>query len=201
LTIRRQQVSKFPAEDSWWMWSAEADFFIYLMKSKQQKIKELEECRKLLEKANSLILFGFSKIPAIEFTRLRKDIKKEATLKIIKKRLLKIGFREKDIEIDPREIYSGQLGTIFVLGDIGKVILKMKDLLNLDQFKLLGIYDLIGKEMKEEEIVEILVKSPSRENLLGRLIGLIGNPIYNLISSLRSPLANLLYILNQRSKK
>ncbi len=171
------------------------------MKSKQQKIKELEECKKLLEKANSLILFGFSKIPAMEFIRLRKDIKKEATLKIIKKRLLKIGFREKDIEIDPREIYSGQLGIIFVLGDIGKVILKMKDLLNLDQFKLLGIYDLIGKEMKEEEIVEILVKSPSRENLFGRLIGLIGSPIYNLISSLKNPLANLLYILEQRSKK
>ena len=113
-----------------------------------------------------------------------------AKFQVIKKRLLRIILKEKGIDFDPKQ-FEAQVGTVFMKGDIfetaGSMYRFTKD---KENFKILGGIDLNKAEKIEADFIKRIGQLPSREVLLGQVLG-----------TMVAPLRAFMWILQERSRK
>lgn len=162
------------------------------MKTRTQKQAELEKGKKLLTGSQFLVFTDFTKVSAEDLRRLRGELQKMgAGFLVIKKRLLGILMKERGADFDAKQ-FKLSLGTVFT-EDIEKssaAVFKFFKELNVEKEKILGGYDLAAKHAMSADDVRMIGQLPSREVLLGQLLGMIAAPI-----------RSLLYVLDQKSKR
>lgn len=167
------------------------------MKSKAEKAKEVEGGLEAL-KNNQTVIFGdFTGSAVGELTKLRRILKEVGAKFIVtKKRLFAIMFKQLGLELDLKKL-GGQVGAVVAPKDIsevaGAVYRFSKESAALDKrekFKILGGYNLAEKRFLEMEEVVAIGMLPSRDVLLGQLLGMVS-----------SPLKMFLNILDQKSKQ
>ena len=171
------------------------------MKTKAQKGEELKKAKVLFEKSEGLVFTDFTKIPAEDIRRFRIELKKsDASFLVIKKRLLALLLKEKGVDVDLKQ-HKTSVGTIFAEkgaeGIAGPAFKFFSGLevpeggdKNMWVSHLLGGYDIKNNVQMDAAQVVHIGKLPSREVLLGQLLGMLASPI-----------RSLLYILDQKSKK
>ena len=146
------------------------------MKSKAQKIKEVKAGEELFKKSQSLIFVDFGKVPTKNLVVLKAKLKKiDVQFKVIKKRLLRIIFKENKIDFDPQSVSEGQMGTIFAERDIYSVAGPAYK--SFAGIQALGAYDLKEKQFLPADAFKKIALLPSREVLLSQLVGMISAPI------------------------
>lgn len=162
------------------------------MKTKTQKQEELKNSEELLKKSDVLIFTDFSALTAEQMRRLRREFKAMgAELKVMKKRLLAVLFKEKGIGFDARGV-EGSLGTVFSKNGVEHVsttLFKFLKELGFEKEKILGGYDVKAKSQIDAKTIMMIGQLPPREALLGQLLGMIAAPI-----------RSFLYVLDQKSK-
>lgn len=171
------------------------------MKTKAQKSEELKKAKILLEKSRALIFADFSKVTAEDIRKLRGELKKSgANFLVIKKRLLGLVLKEKGIEADLKQ-FKMSVGTIFAEGDIEQAAgpaYKFFSALAVPEGgakdvwvkHLLGGYDMKSAALVDAQKIVYIGKLPSREVLLGQLLGM-----------LTAPIRSFMYVLDQKAKK
>lgn len=171
------------------------------MKTKLQKVKELEKGRELLDTSEVLIFTNFSNVASANINKLRQQLKNsDARYFVIKKRLLNLLFKERGIEFDARK-FAPQIGTIFSKENLEKISGPVFSFFNgiggdtkagreESVKKILGGYDLKAKAPVTGDTVRFIGQLPSREILLTQLAGMIAAPI-----------RSFLYVLNEKSKQ
>ena len=159
--------------------------------TKNQKTGIIEQGNVELEKANVLIFTDFTGTSVTDLGQLRTDLREnDSKFKVIKKRLLKIVFGSKNIDVDPVN-FEGTLGTVFVKGGLSETAGSLYRFSKThEKFKLLGAYDLANKQLISEADINAIGSLPPRKELLGQLVGTIA-----------APLRALMYILSEKSKK
>ena len=159
--------------------------------TKNQKTGIIEQGNVELEKANALIFTDFTGTSVTDLGQLRTDLREnDSKFKVIKKRLLKIVFGSKNIDVDPVN-FEGTLGTVFVKGGLSETAGSLYRFSKThEKFKLLGAYDLANKQLISEADINAIGSLPPRKELLGQLVGTIA-----------APLRALMYILSEKSKK
>jgi len=169
--------------------------------TREQKQKIITELQDLLAEQKGIVFIDFSGLKAKEILSLRRGLKKQnCLLKVSKKTLLKIAFKNSKIPLWQKiDEAPGQLGIVFGFGDeiiVTKIIYEFSQ--KNENLKILaGIIRDRDKEYKylsREEIIE-LAKLHSREELLAKLAGTISSPIFNFINVLRGNIKGLLYVL------
>ena len=165
------------------------------MKTKAQKSQDIKKATDLLDKAKSVVFVDFSKTPTHEVGVLKNSLAAiESTYNVIKKRLLGLVFKQKNIGVDVEQ-FESQLGTVFSGRDItdaaGTVyrFAKSKEK-ELPEFKMLGGYDVVASRFYSAEEIKRIGQLPTKEVLLGQLVGMV-----------QAPLRTLAYVLDQISKK
>lgn len=153
------------------------------MKTKSQKSIELEQGKKLLSASKNVVFADFTGVGIELVKRLKKELKKSgATFRVIKKRLLRIAMKDSGFDYDPTQ-FESQVGTMFVPGELTEgaatSVYKFSRELAKEkkQFKVLGAYDLALKKPLTAEEFLVIAKLPSREVLLGQLVGMLTTPI------------------------
>src|SRR3989338_4725486 len=165
------------------------------MLTKLQKKEHIGIGRELIEKSEHLIFVDFSGLSVNDTRKLKMALKSfGSTYKVMKKRLIKISFKEAGIEFDPKQ-FAGQLGIIFVPKDFygvaSGVYGVLRELLKAKkELKIVGAYDIAGKKFIDAAKFSEISKLPSREELLTRLV------VY-----LTVPMKRLLLVLNCRKDK
>ncbi|MEK7611753.1 MAG: 50S ribosomal protein L10 [Patescibacteria group bacterium] len=165
------------------------------MKSREQKIKELGAGKELLEKSGSVVFADFSGVSIALLSKLKSELKKSgAVFRVIKKRLLKIAFKQSKIDFDPTQ-YDAQVGSIFIPGELtesaGAIYKFSRDVAReKKEFKVLGAFDLAHGEYLDAQAFTTLAQLPSREVLLAQLANV-----------LNGPLRKLMYVLQEVGKK
>jgi large subunit ribosomal protein L10 len=172
-----------------------AEFFI-MPKTKEQKKKIVEEIREKIKKAKTIVLLDFTGVKSPEFLDLRKKIKKlKKDLKVAKKTLTQIAFKEEKIDFDVRKL-EGQLALAFGekedLPLIKAIFEKTKEVKNL---KILGGF--LEKEFLSAEKIIELAKLPTKEELLAKFIGTLSASISNFIFVLSAIPQNFVFVLSQ----
>lgn len=162
-----------------------------MAKTKQQKIKAIEEGLENLKHSETVILADFTGLTVNEMNAFRRILKAAGiAFKVIKKRLLKLVFEKAGMEFDPSK-FEGQTGVVFSARDLvetsGAVykLSKTKEI-----FKILGGFDLKEKRFVDAAEIKKLGGLPSREVLLGQLVGVLS-----------APLRMLMYVLNEKGRK
>jgi len=160
------------------------------MKSKTQKKVELDESLDIISGSKTILFTDFSGVKTSEISALKKTLKEsDSTYKVIKKRLLRVAFEQGGIKFNPEEL-EAQLGVIFSpkeLVDIASDVYKFSKV--NENFKVLGGYDLNTGEVLELSYINQISLLPSKEVLLGQLVGMLS-----------APLKMFMITLNERAK-
>ncbi len=160
--------------------------------TKEQKQNSLKSLKDVIAKQKAVVFADFSKVNSKDLFDLRKKLKDAGCqLKIGKKTLIRIAFGQSNVSFwnKIKQAVPGQLALVFGLEDeIAPARIANQFTKTNENFKILGgIFE--KKFIKIDKVLE-LANIPSRNELLGRLVG-----------SLISPVAGFVRVLDKISKK
>jgi len=158
------------------------------MKTKAFKIEQVKEISQALLSNQTLIFIDIKDLKVNELNRLRMILKKfGSSLKVVKKRLLKIAFTKNGLDfVKPQ----GQLGVIFSSKDLETIAPPIYKFFEPDNLlKINAGFDILNKKFLSADLIKSVGQLPSREVLMSQLLEVITRP-----------LKMLLYVLKEKSK-
>ncbi len=162
------------------------------MKTKSQKQEALKEAQKLMDENQNIVFVDFTGTSVENIRSLRRTLGElGAKMKVVKKKLLRVAFEKKSIDFNPEQ-FESHIASIFSSKDISEVAPPVYKFFKENEkkgFNILGTYDLVNKSFISEEMTKRIGQLPSREILLGQLVGMLA-----------APMRMFLYVLDQKSK-
>ena len=162
--------------------------------TKEQKKEILQDLKEKLEKQKAIVFVDFQNLKTRDLFNLRRKLQENnCALKVAKRTLVNLAFKEKKLKVDFEKM-EGQLALVFSFGDMilpAKIVYGFSEELGVP--KILGAY--IENEFLEAEKVIELAKLPSKEELLAKLVGSLRAPISNFQMVLQGPLQRLTFAL------
>lgn len=166
-----------------------------MAKTKAEKKKALKELIENIKKQKTVIFVDFAGLKVKDMFSLRKKLKKiDGQLKVAKKTLIRLAFKESGLKLDSDKL-EGEIALVFGYKD---EISPSKEVYQLSKknknLKILGGF--LENEFREAKDFIELAKLPSREQLLARLAGSMSAPVTNFVRALGYNLKGLVYSLN-----
>ena len=151
--------------------------------TKEKKQKSLASLKEVMGRQKSVIFADFSKVNSKDLFDLRRKLKAEGcALKVGKKTLIRIAFGQSNISFWDRikKSVPGQLALVFGIEDeVTPARLSQQFTKTNENFKILGgIFE--GRFIDKERVL-VLAAIPSRNELLGRLVGSIYSPVSSFV--------------------
>lgn len=147
-----------------------------------------------LPEAVSAAFVAFDGLNVTDVTQLRDDLYKVgAKMRVLPKRLLKIALKNTKIDFDPTA-HEGQVAVVWGTDAVSPAKImyefakKKEGVLRL----LAGVLE--GETLSLEEITS-LAQLPSREQLLGQLLGVLAGPARGFVQVLSGVPRSLVYVL------
>ena len=166
------------------------------MLNKQQKESVVEGLIDKFKRQKIAIFSDFHGVSVAKAQALRRLLKKtDAEYRVAKKTLLDRALNKLGVETKTQEL-KGEIGVAFGYGDEippAKTLFKFSK--ENETFKILGGI-LGGRVLSDKEIVA-LAKLPSREILIGQLLGVLQSPMRGLVSVLGGNMRNLVMVLSK----
>lgn len=157
------------------------------------KLATITELSEELGKIQGAIITDYRGLTVEQITRLRKQLRPVgAQYMVVKNTLLKIAMAKQELP-DLGAVLEGPTAVLFAEGDpveATKILTKFKKDLRKDEILLIK-GGLLGKRVMNEADVLNLATLPTREVILGNLLGTIQSPIANVVGTLGSMLSNL----------
>ena len=167
---------------------------------KQYKIDAVAGAKEKMVRAKSIIVTDYRGLTVAEMTDLRDRLRKEGVeYKIVKNRLAKIALKEAGL-VAMDEHLKGMKALAFGIKDpVGPAKVLTAYAKDHEKLKIVGgqmdgrLLDLAG--------IDELSKMPSREALLGRLVGSLSSPVQKLAFGLHQTVAKVVYALDAVARK
>lgn len=169
--------------------------------TREKKEQIIQELKDELVKSSSVVLADYKGLNAKNIAQLRNTLKeKDIKFKVYKNTLLKIAAQEAGLE----DLTNNLAGCTSIAFSKEDVLLPVKllhkySLESAELFKLKSAL-LEGKLFLKEQLVRIALL-PSRETLLGQMLGNMKSPISSFVYVVKSPLSGLINVLEQIRKK
>lgn len=164
----------------------------------QKKQELVEDLTSKIKNSKSVIFADFSGLASQAMNDLRSKLRKQnIVFKVIKKTLLKRVLRSIGLdEIANKEI-PGQLSIAISVDEVGaaKAVSSFIKEAKTDKLSILGGI-LEQKFLTKNEAIN-LSKVPTKEELLGYLVGTIKSPVSGLVNVLGGNIRNLIFVLKQ----
>jgi large subunit ribosomal protein L10 len=131
-----------------------------------------------------------------EATELRaRLVKVDASLKVVKNTLAKLAAADAGVE-DLSELLQGPTAIAYCYGDPVRVAKTIQDFIK-EKKKAAVRGGKLQRSLLTAADVEKLATLPSREQLIGQLVGLISAPLSGLVGVLNGPIRGLVVVLGQ----
>jgi large subunit ribosomal protein L10 len=166
----------------------------------KEALREVAEGR--FEKANAAFIAEFRGLTVASLTELRKSLKKvDAEFRIVKNRVAKkavLGKAESAKAI--ADSLKGPIGIAFIYGDAAAGAKALTEFEKSNElFKITaGVMD--SKKLSAKEVAAI-ASLPSKEVLLGQLVGLLVSPHRGVLGVLNGVPRNLVQVINAIKEK
>ncbi|MDD4178952.1 MAG: 50S ribosomal protein L10 [Candidatus Margulisbacteria bacterium] len=160
-----------------------------------EKSKVVESIKEKLGRSKVVLLSNYQGMTVKDVTDLRKKLRVEdAELRVVKNTLLLRAFEQAGIA-GLKEHFAGS--TAVILGYKDAVTpLKIFVKLMKDSEKGALRAGLVEKDVYGEKELREIAKLPSKEVLLGKVVGGLNAPIYGLVNVLQGPIRKLVYALD-----
>lgn len=165
-----------------------------------QKEQIVQEMTEKFSSASSIFLVDFTGMDVNTTTELRKNLKEaKVEYRIVKNTLAKLSFHNAGIDgLD--EFLKGVNGYLISYDDPtlpAKVLKKHKEIQEKLQMKAAMFEgNIIGPDR-----VASIAELPSRDELLGQLVGMLQSPLTKLAGTLNAAMGNLVNVLKQLEEK
>lgn len=169
--------------------------------TKEQKTAQLKELVTKLKDSESVMFSQYIGLNVADVSDLRNKLRENgAEMKVAKKTLMKLAFKEAGLpDIEPDNL-EGAVACIFSFEDpLSGAQTAFKFAKSHDKVKLVGgLYD--GKLLSAAEATE-LAQMPGREQLLAKFIGMLQSPLNTFAGMCNSPLSGFARALDQMAEK
>lgn len=149
--------------------------------TKAQKVEVLNNLKDLIKDAKSVGFTANTGLTVEEITNLRIGLREvNATFTLAKKTLIKLAFKEVfDIEIDD-SLLPNQIALVVSNEDAVSGLGKVNDFRKKVEDKIEWAGSYFEWELKNAEETKVIASMPSKETLLGRLVGSMQSPLSSL---------------------
>lgn len=165
-------------------------------KTKAQKKEILDELKDKVARQKAMVFVDFTGLKVKDIFSLRKKLKAAGSeLKVAKKTLMGIIFKDKGLDVDLKKL-KGEIALAFGYEDevaSAKIIYQLSQ--QNQNLKILGGF-LENKFIEAEKVIE-LAQLPSKEQLLAKLVGSMKSPVSNFVYALNYNIKGLVYLLNK----
>ncbi len=166
-----------------------------MTKTKKEKEIIVEDLNQKMKKQTTMLFVDFAGLKVQDTFKLRRSLDQaNSELKIAKKTLIQIASDKNNLDVNVKEM-GGEIALVFGYED---EVAPAKTVYNFSKenkdLKILGGF-LENKFQGSEKIIE-LAQLPSKEELLGKLVGSVSSPVTGLVRSLQYNIKGLLFALN-----
>ena len=166
----------------------------------QKNIDIVANMTERFEKSQGIYFTKYTGLDVPKITSLRKSFTQNSVeFAVIKNTLAKIASKNAGLEGKFDDILNGQVGIAFSEDPVApaKVIKEFKDK-NEDDLEILGVY--FEGELYDADKYQQLAVLPSKEELLGKFISCLNNPMFKLASILNSSMSKVAFALRAIQK-
>jgi len=167
--------------------------------TKEKKNILLEELKNLFENSSAAVASDYSSLKANEMTSLRKTMaQKGIRLMVTKNSLVKKALESAKLEIDSSILDKP---VIFAFGEDEVETAKVLSDFVKEHESLEILGGIIQGEASDPAKIKTLSLLPSREQLQGKLVGILASPTYGLVNVLHGNIRGLVSVLGQYKSK
>jgi large subunit ribosomal protein L10 len=164
------------------------------MQTKAQKKELVKDMVSRIKEAKSVVFADFKGVKVKDLTNLKKELRKEGVeFKVSKKTLINIAFREAGIEVDTKKMEGQVAVSISSQDEVAPAKIINNFSKKNENLKILG--GILEKKLMDIEQIKALAKLPSKEELLGKLVGTIQAPISGFVNVCAGNLRGLVQVL------
>ncbi|MDD5463828.1 MAG: 50S ribosomal protein L10 [Candidatus Moranbacteria bacterium] len=166
------------------------------MLTKNQKIELVKELTEKIKAAKSTIIVDYKGLQVKDSTELKKSLRAAGVEYIVsRKTLFDIALKNAGIEGVSIKKMEGQVALSFSnLDEVAAAKIIDTFAKTNENIKLLG--GVLGQQVMDAAEVKALAKIPSKEQLLGQLVGTLNAPISGFVNVLAGNLRGLVQVLN-----
>ncbi|EKD24001.1 MAG: 50S ribosomal protein L10 [uncultured bacterium] len=150
------------------------------MKTRDQKKVIIAETQELLKNSKNLMFINFSGTGVEDIKELKKTLRPlGSTVRVVNKKLLRVSLEKAGVDINPEQ-FETQLATIFSSANISDVAAPVYKFFKSKEKKgcdIYGAYDMEGKVFMDAKTTKQIGQLPSREVLIGQVVGMLAAPI------------------------
>jgi len=164
----------------------------------QEKIESVEELRGRLDGVRTLLLTEYRGLTVQQLSDLRKQLRSvSAEYTVIKNRLARLALSPDLAAV--KGLLKGPTGMIITKDDPVAVAKAVHTFARTNQALVIKAGYVEGRLIPPDGL-KALADLPSREALRAQLVGAISGPLTQLVSLLKAPQRELVYVLSERGK-
>jgi large subunit ribosomal protein L10 len=165
-------------------------------KSKFEKVKDLTD---KLGRAKSIVLTDYRGLTVAKMEELRSKVEDDgAEYEVTKNTLLSLSLKDTSRET-PIEVLVGPTAILFAFQDEIAPLKTLQDFIKINSLPIIKT-GFLGNELISTSQVENLARLPSREVLLGKLVGSLKSTQFGLVNVLSGNIRKLVYALDAVAK-
>lgn len=169
--------------------------------TRKQKQEQIEEYAQRLSRAQVLVWAHYKGITVAQISALRRQLRETgAEAVVVKNTLMGLALEQAGLPTQ-KPLMAGPCVVTFVYDDIPASTKAVLDFsrLNENVFQVAG--GIVGGKLASVEDLRALVTLPSREVMLGRVVGGIQAPISGFVGALAAIMRGVLNVLDARAKQ
>jgi large subunit ribosomal protein L10 len=168
--------------------------------SRTKKEEIVKELGVKLAKQKSIVFADFTGLKVKDLSDLKAKLRKgNSEFKVAKKTLMRVAFKEKGIDLDPKTL-AGEVALVMGYGDEVAPAKMVYEFSKSNQnVKILG--GLLENNALTVAQVMNLAQLPSKQELYAKLVGTISAPSRNFVGVLQGNIRGLVQVLSQIKKE
>lgn len=166
----------------------------------QRNVDSVEELKQAILTCTIAITADYSGMPVSQMSLLRRTLgAKGARLRVVKNTLAHLAADAAGRPV-VKEIVRGPTAIAFGHGEPSEVAKAITDFIRVNRSRLSITGGALGERLLAPLEVEALATLPSKQELIGRLMGQLQAPVAGLARALRYPIAGLATVLQKRAE-
>jgi large subunit ribosomal protein L10 len=165
-----------------------------------QKAAQIDALVDSFERSQLTVVANYRGLSVSQLQELRAGLRgADAEFTVAKNTLTRIASGRVGVEI-PEEFLEGPTALMFAYGDVVAPAKALTDFVRSSRILELKVGMMEGQTLTASEL-DALASMPPREELLGKLVGMLASPMSRVVGVLGGPSRSLAYVLNARAEQ
>lgn len=172
-----------------------------MAKTREQKEQTVTELTTAFKASKLAVLTDYRGLNVPAISELRSNLREVGvSYTVAKNTLVKLALAAAEKNVDDTSVFAGPVGIAFGADEVEAARIVYEFAKTNDALEILGAIDEDGRVLTKEEVMA-LAKLPSREQLLGQVVGTIAAPLSGFVRVLNGNVSGLVYALSAIAEK